>query len=164
MKFSANLTMLYQEHGFLDRFAAAARDGFGGVEFVSPYDYAPELVAETARRAGVDVVLFNSPAGNWDAGERGCACDPAQHARFRESIEKALIYAQALACPRVHIMAGLVPAGVSVEEAEAAFIENLTWAADATLRWLYSPNVALSLHGEVFPDGGFGTVSSSLYF
>lgn len=130
MNFSANLTMLYPEHGFLDRFDAAAADGFGGVEFVSPYDFPPEAVAEAARRAGVDVVLFNSPAGDWDAGERGCACDPAQHARFRESIETALIYAQALACPRLHIMAGLVPAGVSVEEAEAAFIENLTWAAD----------------------------------
>lgn len=130
MNLSANLTMLYPEHGFLDRFDAAAADGFGGVEFVSPYDFPPEAVAGAARHAGVKVVLFNSPAGDWDAGDRGCACDPAQRARFRESIEKALLYAQALNCPRLHIMAGLVPAGVSIEVAETAFIENLAWAAE----------------------------------
>lgn len=134
MKLSANLSMLYPEHGFLDRFDAAAADGFGGVEFVSPYDFAPEAVAAAARRARVDVVLFNSPAGDWAAGERGCACDPEQTGRFREGIERAIRYAGALQCPRLHIMAGLVPAGVPAATAEAAFAENLDWAAEALAR------------------------------
>ncbi len=130
MKFSANLSMLYTEHDFLDRFAAAARDGFGGVEFVSPYDDPPQVVAEAARAAGLAVVLFNVPAGDWAAGERGCACQPGQQAKFRAEIDRAIDYAGALACPRLHIMAGLVPEGVTPAEAEAVFIDNLGWAAE----------------------------------
>lgn len=129
MRFSVNLSMLYTEHDFLDRFAAAAGDGFGGVEFVSPYDHAPHIVAEAARDAGVEVVLFNAPAGDWAAGERGCACLPGQQARFRAGIERAIDYAQALNCPRLHIMAGIVREGVTTAEAEAVFIDNLGWAA-----------------------------------
>jgi len=130
MDFSANLSMLYTEHAFLDRFAAAAADGFAGVEFVSPYDHEPGAVAEAARRAGVKVVLFNSPAGDWAAGERGCACQPGQQARFRAGIERAIDFARALACPRLHIMAGIVPQGVSAAEAGAVFVDNLGWAAE----------------------------------
>ncbi|MBB4052646.1 hydroxypyruvate isomerase [Devosia subaequoris] len=130
MKFSANLSMLYTEHDFLDRFAAAAADGFGGVEFVSPYDDPPQVVAEAARASGLVVVLFNSPAGDWTAGERGCACQPGQQARFRAEIDRAIDYARALGCPRLHIMAGLVPEGVTPAEAEAVFIDNLGWAAE----------------------------------
>ncbi|MHA6296905.1 hydroxypyruvate isomerase family protein [Devosia sp. CAU 1758] len=121
--------MLYAEHDFLDRFAAAAADGFGGVEFVSPYEFAPEQVAEAAYAAGVEVVLFNSPAGNWAAGERGCACQPGQEHVFRSGIEQAVDYAAALDCPRLHVMAGIVPEGVPAAEAEAVFIGNLSWAA-----------------------------------
>jgi hydroxypyruvate isomerase len=121
--------MLYTEHDFLDRFDAAAADGFGGVEFVSPYDHAPERVAEAARAAGVAVVLFNSQAGDWAAGERGCACQPGQEDVFRAGIEQAVDYAAALDCPRLHVMAGIVPQGVPVAEAEAVFIGNLGWAA-----------------------------------
>ncbi len=128
MRFSANLSMLYPEHGFLDRFDAAARDGFSGVEFVSPYEYAPEHVAEAARRAGVEIVLFNSPAGDWGAGERGFACHPGQEQRFRDGIEHSILYAKTLGCMRLHIMAGIVPDGVSADVAEAVFVENLRWA------------------------------------
>jgi hydroxypyruvate isomerase len=129
VRFSANLSMLYPEHGFLDRFDAAAADGFRGVEFVSPYEHAPDVVAEATRRAGVEVVLFNSPAGDWAAGERGSACDPAKQDVFRAGIERAMAYAEALNCPKLHIMAGILPDGVSTEVAEAQFIDNLAWAA-----------------------------------
>lgn len=128
MRFSANLSMLYPELEFLDRFDAAAADGFRGVEFVGAYHLAPEVVAERARRAGVEVVLVNAPAGDWAAGERGCASDPEQIERFRQSIELALVHLSALGCRRLHIMAGIVPAGVNAEAAEAVFVDNLAWA------------------------------------
>lgn len=130
MNFAANLTMLYTEHGFLDRFDAAARDGFGGVEFVSPYEFSPDAVAEAARAAGVKVALFNSPAGDWGAGERGFACQPGSVAIFRTGIETAIAYAEALDCRKLHLMAGNVPEGVSAEEAEAVFTDNVGWAAE----------------------------------
>lgn len=130
MKISANLTMLYSEHEFLDRFGAAAADGFRGVEFVAPYDCAVGDVVAAARAAGVDVVLFNSPAGDWAAGERGCACQPGQEERFRAGIETAIIYGRALGCRRLHVMAGIVPQGVSADAAEACFVDNLRWAAE----------------------------------
>lgn len=129
MKISANLSMLYGEHGFLERFDAAAADGFRGVEFISPYEFAPEDVAAAARRAGVEVVLFNSPAGDWAAGERGMASDPGRVQAFRAGIERALDYAGMLGCGRLHVMAGNVPDGVPANEAEALLIDNLRWAA-----------------------------------
>lgn len=134
MKFSANLTMLYTEHGFLDRFDAAARDGFGGVEFVSPYEFSPEAVARAARAAGVEVALFNSPAGDWAAGERGFACRPDSVAVFRAGIERAIVYAGALDCRKLHIMAGNIPENVSAAEAEAVFIDTIGWAAEKLAR------------------------------
>lgn len=129
MRFSANLTMLYQEHGFLERFGAAAADGFRGVEFVSPYDFAPDEVAEAAWAAGVEVVLFNSPAGDWAAGERGIACHPGREDEFAEGIERVIRYAQALDCRKVHVMAGIMPAGVGLDDAEWALVGNLRHAA-----------------------------------
>lgn len=122
--------MLYGEHGFLDRFGAAAADGFRGVEFISPYEHSATEVAKAAREAGVEVVLFNSPAGDWAAGERGMACDPGRRAAFRGGIETAIEYALALECPRLHIMAGNLPQGVAADEAEAVFSDNLAWAAE----------------------------------
>ncbi len=121
--------MLYPEHGFIERFGAAAADGFRGVEFVSPYDFAPGETAGVAQAAGVVVVLFNSPTGDWAAGERGCACQPGQEARFRDGIETAIAHARALDCPRLHVMAGIVPDGVPAAAAEACFVGNLGWAA-----------------------------------
>ncbi|MCP8884767.1 TIM barrel protein [Devosia sp. XJ19-1] len=122
--------MLYTEHDFLDRFDAAAADGFGGVEFVSPFAYSPEVVAAAAKAAGVNVVLFNSPVADWDAGGRGNACHPGEGQAFRDGIERAIDYARAMDCPRLHVMAGIVPDGVSSGEAEAVFIDNLAWAAE----------------------------------
>jgi hydroxypyruvate isomerase len=129
VKFSANLSMLYPEHGFLDRFGAAAADGFCGVEFVSPYDYPLEIIADRLKQHELELVLFNSPAGDWAAGERGIACHPGREEEFAEGIETAVRYAQALGCGRVHVMAGIVPDGVDHDDAEWALVGNLRHAA-----------------------------------
>ena len=128
-RFAANLSMLYPELDFLQRFEAAARDGFEGVEFLFPYAYdARELAARLAAH-GLQQVLFNAPPGDWDQGERGLACLPGREGEFREGIGKALAYARALACPRVHVMAGLVAAGTERESVRSTYVANLRWAA-----------------------------------
>lgn len=134
MRFAANLSMLYPEHGFLDRFGAAAADGFGGVEFVSPYEYEAGEIAERLRRHGLEQVLFNGPAGDWAAGERGLASDPLRRDAFAEGVETAIAYAQALGCRQVHVMAGIVPADLDPAEAEATLVDNLRLAAERLAR------------------------------
>jgi len=129
VRFSANLSMLYPEHGFLERFGAAAADGFRGVEFVSPYEFEPAEVAAAAQAVGTEVVLFNSPAGEWANGERGIACHPGREDEFADGIEIVLRYAQALGCRKVHVMAGIVPSGGDPGDAEWALIGNLRHAA-----------------------------------
>ena len=128
-RFAANLSMLYNEHDFLDRFAAAAKDGFTAVEYLFPYAYAADELAARLKAAGLQQVLFNAPPGDWDKGERGIACLPGREAEFAEGITKALAYAQALQCPRVHVMAGLAPAGVPREQLRATYVANLKHAA-----------------------------------
>ncbi|MBQ1765852.1 MAG: hydroxypyruvate isomerase family protein [Aquincola sp.] len=128
-RFAANLSMLYNEHDFLDRFAAAAKDGFTAVEYLFPYAYAADELAARLKAAGLQQVLFNAPPGDWDKGERGIACLPGREAEFAEGITKALAYAQALQCPRVHVMAGLAPAGISRELLRATYVANLKRAA-----------------------------------
>ncbi|URI06678.1 hydroxypyruvate isomerase family protein [Aquincola tertiaricarbonis] len=128
-RFAANLSMLYNEHDFLDRFAAAAKDGFTAVEYLFPYAYAADELAARLKAAGLQQVLFNAPPGDWDKGERGIACLPGREAEFAEGITKALAYAQALQCPRVHVMAGLAPAGVPREQLRATYVANLQHAA-----------------------------------
>ena len=128
-RFAANLTMLYNEHPFLDRFAAAAADGFEGVEYLFPYEWAPELLAERLQAHQLTQALFNLPPGNWAAGERGLACLPGREAEFQASVATALRYAQALKCPRVHAMAGLRPAGVDEATLRATYVRNLRFAA-----------------------------------
>ena len=127
--FAANLTMLYPEHAFLDRFAAAARDGFKAVEYLFPYDHEPAILAQRLADNGLRQVLFNAPPGDWSAGERGIACLPGREDEFRRAFELALRYAQALDCPRVHVMAGLAPAGVERERLAATYASNLSWAS-----------------------------------
>jgi hydroxypyruvate isomerase len=128
-RFAANLSMLYPEHAFLDRFEAAARDGFEGVEFLLPYEYeAGELVARL-RANGLQQVLFNAAPGRWDAGERGLACLPGRELEFRAGIVQALKYAEALGCPRIHVMGGLVPEGEERTALRPTYVENLRWAA-----------------------------------
>ena len=128
-RFAANLSMLYNEHGFLDRFAAAAKDGFEAVEFLFPYAFAAQDLAARLREHGLQQVLFNGPPGNWDAGERGMACLPERVEEFRRSVEQALGYAESLHCPRVHLMAGLAPAQAERAALRATYVANLAWAA-----------------------------------
>ena len=128
-QFAANLSMLYNEHAFLDRFAAAAGEGFKAVEYLFPYAYAATDLARRLADHGLQQVLFNAPPGNWDAGERGLACLPGREAEFRSGFEQALSYAEALACPRVHVMAGLAPQGADRSLLQATYEDNLAWAA-----------------------------------
>lgn len=129
-RFAANLTMLYNEHPFLDRFAAAAADGFTGVEYLFPYAFAARDIAQQLADNHLQQVLFNAPPGDWDAGERGLACLPGREAEFRSGFSTALAYAQALNCPRIHVMAGLAPVGADRAALQATYEANLAWAAE----------------------------------
>jgi hydroxypyruvate isomerase len=128
-RFAANLTMLYNEHAFLDRFAAAAADCFEAVEFLFPYAFDAKALAQRLADHGLRQVLFNAPPGDWDAGERGMACLPGRESEFRTGFARALDYALALDCPRVHVMAGLAPAGAERARLQATYEANLAWAA-----------------------------------
>ncbi len=128
-RFAANLSMMFTEHEFLDRFGAAARVGFSAVEFLFPYEFAPEEVAKAKADAGVEVVLFNMPPGDWEAGERGLAAVPGREAAFAEALDRAAHWAGVLDSPRVHVMAG-IPGEAAEAEAEAVYIANLKRAAD----------------------------------
>jgi len=130
-QFAANLSFLYQELPFMARFAAAARDGFRAVEYLFPYEYRPaDIVAQLAEH-GLQQVLFNAPPGDWAAGERGLACLAGRQTEFRAGITQALDYAAALGCRRIHVMAGLLPAGQTRDALQAVYLDNLRWAAAA---------------------------------
>ncbi|MEO1093056.1 MAG: 2-oxo-tetronate isomerase [Pseudomonadota bacterium] len=128
-RFAANLSMMFTEHPFLDRFQAAADAGFTAVEFLFPYDHPPEIVAKWREAAGVHQALFNLAPGNWDGGERGLASLPGREAEFEASVTQALDYADALDCPLLHVMAG-IPGNAPAEAATATYRRNLTLAAD----------------------------------
>ncbi len=131
-RFSANLSFLYIEVPFLDRFAAAARDGFGAVEFAFGYDFPAEEIAARLKAHGLTQVLINAPPGALAAGERGLAALPGREQEFAASIVTALSYAQTLGCPRVHVMAGVLPEGADAEgraRHRSTFVRNLRFAA-----------------------------------
>jgi hydroxypyruvate isomerase len=128
-QFAANLSMLYPELAFLDRFDAAAKDGFEGVEYLFPYAFAQAEILARLQANGLKQVLFNAPPGDWDGGDRGLACLPGRDAEFREGIAKAIDYAVALDCPRIHVMAGLVPEGLERDALQPVYLDNLRWAA-----------------------------------
>ncbi|WP_431855245.1 hydroxypyruvate isomerase [Azospirillum sp.] len=130
-KFAANLTMLYNEVGFLDRFAAAAKDGFKGVEYLFPYAFEKEALAERLERHRLAQVLHNLPAGDWEAGERGIAILPDRVGEFRDGVGKAIEYAKALGCPQVNCLVGKTPAGASPDALERTLVDNLAFAAKA---------------------------------
>jgi len=134
LNFSANLSFLFLDRPFLERFAAARAAGFSAVEFHFPYAFAPAEVAAAARQARVDVVLFNLPAGDWDAGERGIACDPARQKEFQEGVGRAVEYARVLGCRQMNCLAGLLPEGISAEHVQHTLVENLRFAAGALQR------------------------------
>ncbi|HJW23883.1 MAG TPA: hydroxypyruvate isomerase [Rhodocyclaceae bacterium] len=129
-KFCANLSFLFTEAPFPERFSRAAAAGFRGVEYLFPYDYPPQDLAGWLEEAGVEQVLFNLPAGDWAAGERGVACLPGRETEFRAGVEQALAYAEALGCRRLHCLAGLRPGGVDEETVRATYVANLRHAAD----------------------------------
>jgi hydroxypyruvate isomerase len=128
-KLNANLSMMFNEVGFTDRFAAAAKAGFKGVEFLFPYAYDKNQLAELARGNKLQVVLFNMPPGDFDAGDRGLACDPARAGEFQDGVGKAIDYAVALGCPRMHCMAGLKPRGVNEDKLRETYLASLRFAA-----------------------------------
>ncbi|MFF3495507.1 2-oxo-tetronate isomerase [Streptomyces sp. NPDC002795] len=129
-RFAANLSTLYPEYEFLDRFAAASADGFEAVEYLFPYAYGSGELRARLDEHGLRQVLFNAPPGDWDGGERGIAALPGRASEVREGVEKALEYAAALGSPRVHMMAGLVPEGMSRAECRDTYLTNLAYAAE----------------------------------
>jgi len=128
-KLAANLTMLFTEVDFLDRFEHAARAGFRGVEFLFPYAYPAQDIAERLDTWRLELVLHNLPAGDWAAGERGIACHPGRMAEFQDGVGQAIEYAKVLGVRQLNTLAGIVPAGVTVETAQATLVENLQYAA-----------------------------------
>lgn len=128
-RFCANLTMLYNEHAFLDRFAAAAKDGFTGVEFLFPYDFPKDELAARLKEHGLTQALHNLPAGDWAGGERGIACHPDRVEEFRAGVAKGIEYATALGCKQLNCLAGKAPEGVPDAELRRTFVENLRYAA-----------------------------------
>jgi hydroxypyruvate isomerase len=128
-RFAANLSMMYTEVPFLDRFAAAAADGFEAVEYLFPYECEPADIAIRLKQHGLTQALFNLPPGNWAAGERGMACIPGREAEFAAGVEQALVYAQATGCQRLHAMAGLKPTGADDAAMRRTYVANLKAAA-----------------------------------
>ncbi len=134
LRFAANLSMLYTEYDFLQRFAAAAKDGFKGIEFLFPYDYPASTIAHALQTNGLKQVLFNAPPGQWAAGERGIACLAGREAEFKSSMVKAFDYAQTLDCSCIHVMAGIPIKGANLTEAREIYLANLTWATNQAER------------------------------
>jgi hydroxypyruvate isomerase len=142
-KFAANLTMLFNEVAFLDRFAAARRAGFAGVEYLFPYEHDAKEIRRRLDEQGLTQVLHNLPAGSWAGGERGIACLPDRVAEFEEGVTRAIQYATALGCRQLNCLAGIAPAGVDEVRARTTFVTNLRGAArrlqDAGIRLLIEP-------------------------
>jgi len=130
-KFSANLTMLFTEVDFLERFERAAKAGFKGVECQFPYQWPKEQLVEKLKKNGQQMVLHNVPAGNWAAGERGIACLPGREGEFQEGVGKAIEYAKALKCPRINCPVGLTPKNVPADKVRQTLVKNLKFAAEA---------------------------------
>lgn len=129
-RFAANLSMLFTEVAFEERFERAAAAGFAGVEYLFPYPYPADTLRKLLDRHKLQQVLFNLPAGDWAAGERGIACLPERRTEFRDGVEQAIHYAQVLGCPRANCLAGIRPQELAPEAAWQTLIENVTWAAE----------------------------------
>ncbi len=142
-RFAANLSMLFTEHPFLDRFAPAAKAGFKAVEFLFPYDHTAAEIRQRLDDHGLSLVLHNLPAGDWNAGERGIACHPTRVDEFRAGVARGIEYAQALGVGQLNCLAGKAPAGVAESVLRETFVGNLAFAAaqlkSAGLRLLIEP-------------------------
>lgn len=128
-KFAANLSMMFNEVPFPERFAAAAKAGFKGVEFLFPYDYPVADVTRWLKDNDLESALFNMPPGNWAAGERGIASIPGREEEFRKGVEKAIEYALSMGTPTIHVMAGLLPEGADRETHRVTYVDNVWYAA-----------------------------------
>ena len=128
-RFAANLTMLFNEVDFLDRFAAAVAAGFRAVECLFPYGYDKDRLAGKLAENGLSQVLHNLPAGDWAAGDRGLACLPGRAGEFQDGVGRAIDYARALGCPRVNCLAGIAPDGADRDALRRTFVDNLRFAA-----------------------------------
>ena len=148
-RFAANLSMMFNEVPFLDRFALAAKAGFKGVEFLFPYEHPAAEIAARLKDNGLQQVLFNAPAGDFAKGERGMAAIPGKQAAFRESIKLALEYATTLACPRLHIMAGLKPEGVAHDTLTAVYGASLAYAAEECTKVGVKPIIEPINHRDI---------------
>ncbi len=146
-KFCANLSMLYNEVDFLDRFDAAAKAGFKGVEYLFPYDFSKEQIIEKLQANDLTQVLHNLPAGDWAGGERGIAVLPDRVSEFQEGVGKAVDYATALGCKQVNCLAGITPSGVDADKVRDTFVSNIKFAADklkdAGIKLLYPSQLNL---------------------
>ena len=129
LKFSANLTMMFNEVDFPDRFERAARAGFKGVEYMFPYGWSKEQLVNELGKHNLEQVLHNLPAGNWQAGERGIACVPGREGEFQEGVGLAIEYAKALKCCRLNCLVGKVPQGKPSEKVRQTLVSNLGFAA-----------------------------------
>jgi len=130
-KFSANLSMLFNEVEFLDRFERASKAGFKAVEYMFPYEWSKEELATALNSHQLEQVLFNLPAGDWAGGERGIACIPGRESEFKDGVQSALAYAEALRCPTVNCLVGLTPEDVSADKVRRTLVDNLQFAAAA---------------------------------
>jgi hydroxypyruvate isomerase len=150
-KFNANLTFLYTEAPFLERFGRAAASGFRGVEYLFPYAHPKDAIAERLEKHKLEQVLFDLPAGNWDAGERGIAVLPDRVGEFQDGVALAIDYAKALRCTRLTCLAGKTPAGIPADRIHRTLVENLRFAAkalgDAGIRLLVEPINTLDIPG-----------------
>lgn len=142
-KFAANLTMLFNEVPFLERFEQSAEAGFKAVEFLFPYAYSPSEIKERLEQFSLNLVLHNLPAGDWDSGERGIACHPDRVDEFQAGVHKAIDYAQFLGVSQLNCLAGKTPLGIDEKLLHQTFVNNLRYAADelekANLKLLIEP-------------------------
>ncbi|HEX7914042.1 MAG TPA: 2-oxo-tetronate isomerase [Paraburkholderia sp.] len=130
-RFAANLTMMYTEHAFLDRFAAAAKDGFAAVEYLFPYEFHADEIRARLDANGLTQVLFNAPPGDWAGGERGMASIPGREDEFRRGIDTALAYTRVIGNRKLHVMAGLIGADQPRAKHRDVYLNNLAYAAKA---------------------------------
>ncbi|MBL8319506.1 MAG: hydroxypyruvate isomerase [Burkholderiaceae bacterium] len=172
-KFAANLTMLFNEVPFLDRFERAAKAGFTAVEFLFPYAYPAAELKARLQGNGLQLVLHNLPPGDWDGGERGIGCHPDRVAEFRAGVARGIDYATALGAPQLNCLAGKAPAGVDAATLRRTFVDNLRFAAGEFRRaglklliepinyydipgfWLNTTAQAIGVLDEVGADNAF---------
>jgi len=159
-RFAANLSFLFTDLEFLDRFKAARDAGFDAVEFMFPYPYEKHQLAEVLKVNNLELVLHNLPAGNWEAGERGIACHPNRRKDFEEGVQRAVEYAKALGCRKINCLAGIRPPGVEFAEARETLISNLAYAAQILsgdgIQLLLEPVNTLDIPGFFVSTSAFG--------